>query len=313
MRSDDDLPLAPNAAPLVLRHRRQEVLVLRDELLLHLQARQEKRLALAREQAGDPRERLGIPAFADRCERLLDERQLARPGDALGLGLVPGGNVEREHVAVRGEERRFAHRIAHRAVIIERGADRGRCRLLDLAHGIVRRHVGALCADELRRRRDLWRATIETKATSAMAADGTAGAAWRRIRRTEAHQRGGMPVRPLAKSEIAATASTASSLRANRLSCAAMFPRACAFERDVVFHLPHVPAPAISSVQAWSQHPIDFRPTTICAFFLLRNLARHENAEVADVSCEADDHLAARFDFVGRSVDAATVERPAAA
>ena len=106
----DDLLLAADAAPLVGRHVRQQLAVVGDQFLLQLQPRQRQRLALARQQERDARERLGIAAFVDRRQRFLDERQLARVGDRPPRALAPRAcrPGRARTVAVGLEERRFA-------------------------------------------------------------------------------------------------------------------------------------------------------------------------------------------------------------
>ena len=108
--------------------------------MLHLQPRQQHRLTLAREEARHAREGLGIAAFGNRRERFLDERQLTRFGDLRSRFLFRFTlvrDVEREDVPICLEKRRFTRGIAHRAVILERRADRRGHGLLELQRGVI--------------------------------------------------------------------------------------------------------------------------------------------------------------------------------
>ena len=121
-----------SCSPRTRRHwsggsRGQEVPVIRDQLLPHLQPRQRQRLALAREQR-TPRARAPRRSRPARSHASASFTNGSSRGSATALRscLPPPrlvGEVEREHVAVDLEERRLAHRVAHRAVVVERRAD----------------------------------------------------------------------------------------------------------------------------------------------------------------------------------------------
>ena len=308
--ANDDVLLAPDAPPMIRWNVRQEIAVLRHQLLLHLQSREQQRLTLAREQARDPRERFRVAAFTDRGKRFLHERQTERLGDPFdhpGLALVR--DVEREHVAVCLKERRLARGVADRSVIVERSADRRRSGLLELDADVVSARGRALALHHRRRGTEPREPRIQVRERPALEPQRmelTAQLRRELVRRRLDERLQEQLVRALVELRNLCD-------RLERLFIGALeaietsrdFLKSPLAKLDFVFDV------AAGAVALLDLHPIKAGGQCLDRFqhrhdlrvLFLRDLARHENPEVPDVLVhQPDDDLAARLDVVGRPV-----------